>query len=248
MPHPPRCYVVDDEELALASMLRLLRETGRVEIAGHTTDPAAAIEEIRFLAPDVLFLDIHMPEIDGFQLLAVLPQPPQVVFTTAYDHHAVRAFEVNSVDYLLKPVSRERLNEALDRLAARTQFPPIAELLRSLAPPKYLRRVSTTRGEHITLIDVAEVTHFMAKDRYTFACTGRGEFLIDLTLAELESRLDPTEFLRVHRSSIVNLRFVERVSRWLAGRLLVRLKDRAGTEITVSRDKAALLRQALDLE
>ena len=122
------CYAVDDEELALSSLIRMLGESGRVEVVGFSTDPAAAVEEIRRLNPVALFLDIHMPGIDGFQLLAALPRPPLVVFTTAYDHHAVRAFEVNSADYLLKPVGRERLLESIERLEARTA-PPIDRIL-----------------------------------------------------------------------------------------------------------------------
>jgi two-component system LytT family response regulator len=120
----PRCYAVDDEPLALASLVRLLQDSDRVEIVGKTTDPEVAISEIPALTPDVLFLDIHMPEIDGFQLLASLRSAPCVIFSTAYDHHAVRAFEVNSLDYLLKPLNEDRLAASLDRLEQRLAAPP----------------------------------------------------------------------------------------------------------------------------
>ncbi len=249
-----RCYLVDDEELPLASLARMLRESERVEICGSSMDPAAAVDEIRRLQPDALFLDIHMPQLDGFQLLAALPSPPLVVFTTAYDRYAVRAFEVNSIDYLLKPVSPERLWESVARLEGRLHgpSPPLDRILETvtaaLRPREYLKRVGTQAGDNIALIEVQQISHFISEDRYTYACTDRGRFLIGLSLAELESRLSPAQFLRVHRSAIVNLQFVAQISRWLAGRVLVRLRNHDRTEVPVSRDKVASLKQALGVE
>lgn len=246
-----RCYAVDDEPLALASLVRLLEESERVEVVGQTTDPEVAIQEISTLAPDVLFLDIHMPEIDGFQLLASLRRAPYVVFATAYDHYAVRAFEVNSLDYLLKPVNEKRLAASLDRISERLVAPPpeLANLLTRLATtlpaPAYLQRVGTRKGDRLVLIPAGDVTHFISEHRYTYAQTAQGRFLLELSLAELEARLDPERFLRVHRSAIVNLQFVDQISRWFAGRVLVRLKDK--TELSVSREKVAMLRQLLGL-
>lgn len=250
MPNP-RCYAVDDEPLALAALVRLLNDTGRVEIVGQATDPAVALAEIPQLAPDALFLDIHMPEIDGFQLLAGLSRAPHVIFATAYDHHAVRAFEVNSLDYLLKPIDEVRLSASLDRLDQRLAAPPaeLAALLTRLAGVMpshvYLQRVATRKGDRFTLIQVSEVTHFLSEHRYTYAQTAQGRALLDLSLTELEARLDPTQFLRIHRSAIVNLQHVDQISRWFAGRVMVKLKDK--TELTVSRDRVALLRQSLGL-
>ncbi|MDZ7636980.1 MAG: LytTR family DNA-binding domain-containing protein [Bryobacterales bacterium] len=206
------------------------------------------------MRPDALFLDIHMPEIDGFALLSRLKTPPHVVFTTAYDEHAVRAFEVNSVDYLLKPVTRDKVSRALNRLADRlakaNENPAgLDALLRmvadSLRRKEWLRRVSTQVGQHLTLIDVDEVTHFVSEDRYTYACTGQGKHLIAPSLVELEERLDPAHFLRIHRGAIVNLREVARISRWFQGRLHVQMKN--GGQLSVSREKVAKLRDALGL-
>lgn len=251
----PRCYVVDDEELSLASLVRMLNDVGRVEVAGSATDPGKAVEEIRVVEPDVLFLDIHMPELDGFQLLAEVPRQPLAIFTTAYDQHALRAFEVNSVDYLMKPISRERLLNALDKLDMRLVTQPdqpkldhlLAELTRTLKPAGWLKRIASQSGESASLIDVAEVTHFVSEDRYTYACTSQGRFMLRLSLGDLESRLDPSQFQRIHRSAIVNLDFVDRMSRWFAGKLRVRLRDKDGTELTVSRHKVKGLREALGL-
>lgn len=247
----PRCYAVDDEPLALASLVRLLESSGRVEIIGKTTDPERAISEIPTLAPDVLFLDIHMPEIDGFQLLASLPHAPCVIFATAYDHHAVRAFEVNSLDYLLKPINEDRLATSLDRLEQRLSAPPpeLASLLSRLShvlpAPSFLQRVGTRKGDRLVLLPVCDVTHFISENRYTYAQTAQGKHLLELSLADLETRLDPARFLRIHRSIIVNLEYVDQISRWFAGRVLVRLKD--SNELAVSRDKVEPLRRALGL-
>jgi two-component system LytT family response regulator len=252
-----RCYLVDDEELPLSSLERMLRETRRVEIAGASTDPAVALAEIQRLRPDALFLDIHMPQLDGFQLLAALPSPPLVVFTTAYDHHAVRAFEVNSVDYLLKPVNSERLLESIARLERQLEKrdpapPPLDRILETVAaalqPREWLKRVGTQSGDSVSLLDVDEISHFVSEDRYTYACTDRGRFLVGLSLGDLEARLSPAQFLRIHRSALVNLQQVAQISRWFAGRVLVRLRNRDRTELPVSRDKVAALRRALGVE
>ncbi len=247
----PRCYAVDDEPLALASLVRLLGASGRAEVVGRTTDPEVAIAEIPVLAPDVLFLDIQMPEIDGFQLLASLRRAPYVVFTTAYDQYAVRAFEVNSLDYLLKPINEERLAASLDRVTERLAAPPpeltslLNRLSGALPAPCYLQRVGTRKGDRLVLIPVGDVTYFISEHRYTYAQTAQGRFLLELSLADLESRLNPAQFLRIHRSAIVNLQCVDQISRWFAGRVLVRMKDK--NELTVSREKVAVLRHALGL-
>lgn len=254
---PLRCYVVDDEELPLSSLVRMLHESGRANVVGYSTDPARALEEIKSLTPDALFLDIHMPDIDGFRLLQSLPQQPLVVFTTAYDQHAVRAFEVNSVDYLLKPVGQERLANALQKLerqraATDIGFSRTSEVLASVAealkPKSWLKRIGTQSGEDVLLLDVDQVTHFISEDRYTYACTERGRFLVNVSLSELESRLDSSHFLRIHRSTIVNLQYVDLISRWFAGRIRIKLRDRNRTELTVSRDKVRALREVLGLE
>lgn len=251
--NPLRCYAVDDEELCLASLVRLLDATGKAVVVGTATDPLQAVPEIRELQPDALFIDIHMPELDGFALLQELHRPPLVVFTTAYHHHAVRAFEVNSVDYLLKPVTTARLSQAIQRLEHRMsqRAPDFALLLEqitaNLKPASYLRRISSQAGEQSILIDVATVTHFLAEDRVTYAITATGRHLLTVSLGDLEKRLDPSRFLRIHRSAIVNLDCVDTISRWFGGRLIVRLKGRAQTELPVSRANVPRLREALGL-
>jgi two-component system LytT family response regulator len=253
----PRCYLVDDEELSLGALHRMLIASRRADVVGFATDPAQAIDEIERLEPDLLFLDIHMPEIDGFELLSRLPGQPFVIFTTAYDQHALRAFETNSVDYLLKPIDEHRLLRALEKLEGRWPDRPrrgglhideallrVAEILK---PRNFLRRVGSQTARGVSLIEVERVTHFISEDRYTYACTDTGRFLIDFSLAVLEERLDPACFVRIHRSAIVNLSYVDQVSGWFAGRFHVRLRDKARTELPVSRSNVNKLRHTLGL-
>jgi len=241
-----RVYLVDDEALALKRLERLL--AGKAEVVGLSTDPAAAIGEIERLRPDVLFLDIQMPELTGFQLLERLERPPMVVFTTAYSEFALKAFEVESVDYLLKPIDPEALDRALGRLEKRSAgSPDLAALLRRLAPAaaKTPKRIASKIGDKIELIDLDEITHFFAKDKLTFAATAKKEYIVDDTITALEERLDGEQFLRIHRSTILNLKYVKELHNWFAGRMMVRLSDGKATELAVSRERVQAWRERL---
>ena len=156
-----RAFVLDDEPLAVKRLSRMLRETGRVEIAGSATDPVEAIDTLRQSPPDVLFLDIQMPGMTGFEMLREIEPQPLVVFTTAYDQYALRAFEVNSVDYLLKPVEPGRLARALDKIERRQAAPPDWKtLLAALQRPEFPERIASRLGERMHILDLAKVTHF----------------------------------------------------------------------------------------
>ena len=186
-------------------LARLLAETGRVTIVG-ADDRSARSRRLSQQHPvDVLFLDIQMPGLTGFELLERLERAAAVVFTTAYDRYALDAFEVNSVDYLLKPIEPERLDRALDKLAAacaasrgRTSARWRASSRRSWRRPR-LERIASRVGERTTVLDVARISHFVSKDKLTFAVVNGREHVIDYTLAELEERLDPRRFVRIHR-------------------------------------------------
>ncbi|HEV3062619.1 MAG TPA: LytTR family DNA-binding domain-containing protein [Vicinamibacterales bacterium] len=250
---PIRAYVVDDERLAVQRLSRLLDETGRVEIVGSTTDPEEALSFLSARAVDVLFLDVQMPGLTGFELLEQLERPPLVVFTTAYDAYALNAFDTNAVDYLLKPVEVDRLARALDRIerageGPRTDVRALArELATRLTPARKLERIASRVGDRTTLVDVARVTHFVAKDRLTFAVAGGREHVVDRTLAQLEERLDAHRFARIHRSTIVNCAFVQELYPAVDGGVLVRLKDDSRTELSVSRDRIRALKQKLGI-
>lgn len=250
---PLRAFIVDDEPLAVDRLVRLLRHTGRVELAGTATDPVDALEALGRLRLDLLFLDIQMPGLTGFELLERLPHVVPVVFTTAYDQYALQAFETNSVDYLLKPVESERLERALDKLQ-RLSGQPVPdirtlahELARHLAPGARLDRLASRVGDRTTLLDVTRVTHLVSKDKLTFACAGGREHVVDMTLTQLEERLDPRRFVRIHRSTIVNTTFVQELHGGVDDGVIVRLRDEAKTELSVARDRVRALKDRLGI-
>src|SRR5262249_31935870 len=173
---------------------------------------------------DILFLDIQMPGLSGFQLLERLDRDVAVIFTTAYDRYAVDAFAVNSIDYLLKPIDPERLERPLDKAGRPPRHPPggrapARELAAALSPTRRLERIASRVGERTTILDVARVSHFVSKDKLTFACASGREHVVDLTLSELEGRLDPRRFARIHRATIVNIPFLQQLFPPPAGRL-----------------------------
>jgi two-component system LytT family response regulator len=245
-----RAFLVDDEALALKRLQRMLAPGKRVQIVGTSTDPVEAVPAILEAKPDILFLDIEMPGMTGFEMLAHLQPQPWVVFTTAYDRYALEAFGVNSVDYLLKPIEAAQLDRALDkieRLRGNGASPDVTELIRRLAPPSYPDRVASKVGEKIEFVDLDQVTHFFASDKLTFAATPAKNFAVDYSIQELEQKLDPGRFVRVHRATLVNVAHVQELHSWFAGGLMVRLKDPKHTELKVSRDRVRVLKERLGI-
>ena len=251
-----RAFVVDDEPLAVKRLVRLLENTKRVEVAGSTTDPSEALAMLRQIDCDVVFTDIEMPGLSGFEMLRKLETPPLVVFTTAYSEYALQAFEVHSVDYLVKPVDERLLERALGKLerirAGVEAAPPLdailTQLMATLEKPKtYPTRLPSRIGDKVEFVEVAQVTHFYASDKLTYAATAKKHYVIDRTIADLEDMLDDSRFVRIHRSTIVNLEFVQELHSWFAERLLLRLKDAKNTELAVSRDRVKLLKERLGL-
>jgi two-component system LytT family response regulator len=256
-----RAYLVDDEPPALKRLTRLLEATGRVEIIGAAMNPADAIKALSADLPDVLFLDIQMPEMNGFDVLAALKRQPIVVFTTAYDQYALKAFEVNSVDYLLKPVEPEQLQRALNKLE---QFqggkkpgwldqPELRSFLRELSrtlidPGKTsLDRIPVRVGERTRFLEVARITHFFSQGRLTFAAIEGKNYCVDWTIAELEEKLGAARFIRIHRGILLNLDWLDELTPWFTGRMAARLKDEKRTELTVARDRVRALKERLGL-
>jgi two-component system, LytTR family, response regulator len=252
-----RAFLVDDEPLALSRLRRLLEDAGGISIAGASSDPVEAIEQIRKLIPDVLFLDIQMPEVTGFDLLKSLDPQPLVVFTTAYHQYALQAFEVNSVDYLLKPIEPQQLERALAKLERMRgePRPDLHELMQKLtaalhapAPAsQYPERLASRTGERVEFIELASITHIFAQDKLTYAATAKKNYCIDQTIVELEAKLDPRKFVRIHRSTMVNTDYVQELYTFFAGRMLLRLKDEKKTELTVARDRVKELKTRLGL-
>jgi two-component system LytT family response regulator len=249
---PLRVYVVDDEPLAVKRLTRLLRQTRRVEIVGSTIDPGEALRFLSHQSIDAVFLDIQMPNMTGFELLQKLPKDPAVVFTTAFDRFALDAFEVNSVDYLLKPIELDRLEKALtklERLRGTPQGPAETEQLRALAREltrKFPERISSRIGERVVFVEISKVTHFYAKDKLTYAATPSKDYTVDLTISELEEKLDPAMFIRIHRATLLNVHYVEEVSSWFGGGMVVRLKDGKRTELQIARDRVREVKERLE--
>jgi two-component system LytT family response regulator len=247
-----RAYVLDDEPLAVKRLVRLLGATGKVTVVGFSSDPEAAIAEIAELRPEVLFLDIEMPGLTGFDVLQRLSGEPLVVFTTAYDQYALQAFAVNSVDYLLKPVEPAGLDRALAKLGrtlgGQEAAPDLQKIIAALTKPAaYPARLPRRTGERVEFVDLARVTHFYAEDKLTFAATAAKDFVVDHSIAELEGKLDPARWFRIHRSTLVQLDYVQELHGWIGNRLLIRLKDEKKTELQVARERVAELKAKLGL-
>ena len=261
---PLRAYLVDDEPLAIDRLSRLLAKHEGIAITGSETDPARALAELQGPAGktiDVLLLDIQMPGMNGFELLSRLADQPFVIFTTAYDQYALRAFEVNSIDYLLKPVEEEQLERALHKLDRRRpaakddwqQRPELAALLQELAANlrgerhEFPRRIATRVGERISFLDLDQVTHVMASDKLTYAVVNGRQHCVDQTIADLEQRLDPAQFLRIHRAVLVNVDWIQELNSWFGGKVVVTLKDAQRTQLTVARDRVRALKARLGI-
>ena len=227
-----KALIVDDERIARQELRRLLAAHPGVEVAGDARSGQEALELIPKLAPDLVFLDIQMPGMTGFELLERLDDVPQVVFTTAYDEYAIRAFEVNALDYLLKPIAPARLAAALERVRPRTA-------------PLRLEQVFVRDGERCWILPVADILLLESEGNYTRVYFGQERPLIPRSLAALEARLDPAMFFRAGRKHLLNLKWVERVDSGVAGNLVVTLRN--GPTVAMSRGQSARLREALSL-
>jgi two-component system, LytTR family, response regulator len=249
-----RVFLVDDEALALKRLARMLASSGRVEVVGSATDPEEALNFLYSHKVDAVFLDIQMPGLNGFELLARLPSQPFVIFTTAYDSYALRAFEVNSIDYLLKPIEAEPLDRALtklERMRAAGDPPELRAIVEQLAArlgsrdPEYPDRIASRLGDRVQFIELRRITHFIAKDKLTYAVTDEKSYVVDFSIAELEQKLDSKKFIRIHRSALLNLDWAQEAHSSFAGGMIIRLKDAKRTELQVARDRARALKQRL---
>ncbi len=246
-----RVLIVDDEPPARERLKRLLADLEGVELIGEAKDGVRAVKMIEEMKPDLVLLDIQMPGLDGFGVIEALAEPPPVIFVTAYDEYAIRAFEVNALDYLLKPFSQERLEKAIYRaqeaLAEERDFTArLGPLLESLAAQgRHLARLAVRDYESrsIRVLDVDEVDWIGVEDEQVFVHVGDEAYPIRRTLAELEARLDPARFFRAHRSAIVNLDRVKEVIPWFKGSHKLRLTT--GAEVELSRVQARALRKIL---
>jgi two-component system LytT family response regulator len=245
-----RTLIVDDEAPARERLKRLLASLEGVKVIGEARDGVQAVEMIEAQSPDLVLLDIQMPGLDGFGVIEALEDPPAVIFVTAYDQYAIRAFEVHALDYLLKPFSQKRLAKAIhharEALAEGQDLAAqLGSLLESLAAEgRYLNRLAVRDGDRIRVLEVGEVDWIGVEDEQVKVHVGDQAYAIRRTLAELEARLDPDRFFRAHRSTIVNLDRIQEVIPWFKGSHILRLTT--GAEVDLSRARARVLRKILD--
>lgn len=227
-----KALIIDDERMARQELRRLLDAHPDVEVAGEASTGEEALQMIPRVGPDVIFLDVQMPGMTGFELLERLDDVPQVIFTTAWDQYALKAFEVSALDYLVKPIAPERLAAAVARLR------PGHDRLRA-------ERVFVKEGERCWLVRVADIFLLESEGNYTRLHFGKERPLIYRSLAQLEERLDPAVFFRAGRKSIVNLKWVDSVETGVGGNLIVKM--RGGLTVELSRRQSTRLREALSL-
>lgn len=246
---PRRVLVVDDEEPARRLLAEYLRAHPAWRIVAQAKNGLEALELAREHEPDLLLLDVQMPKLDGFEVLGLLAPETAVIFTTAFDEYAVRAFEVHAVDYLLKPFSAERLAQALARAEKRlgelrsVAAPELARAARS--PGSYLERLVIRDGAEILIISVPAIDFARGQDDYVEVFHDARSSLTQQTLQSLEANLDPHEFVRVHRSYLLNVSRVARIEPWGHGSKMAILHD--GRNVPISRSGEARLRTALGL-
>jgi two-component system, LytTR family, response regulator len=239
--------IVDDEELARHVLRELLQAHSEIRILAECANGFEAVKAIAEHKPDLVFLDIQMPKLTGFDVLELIEADVAVVFVTAYDQYAMRAFEVHAVDYLLKPIGRERFEEALGRAKKRIgeKKPPALELAAAArAPQQFLERMVVRDGTRVTLIPVAKLDYIEAQDDYVALASQGKKHLKQQTIASVEAGLDPERFVRIHRSYIVNFERVVRIEPYGKDSRLAILAD--GTRLPVSRAGYARLKSLLD--
>jgi two-component system LytT family response regulator len=245
-----RALIVDDEPVARRGLLRLLQQEPDIEVVGECGDGTAAVAAIGALSPDLVFLDVQMPELDGFAVIDAVgaTRMPAVVFVTAFDKHALRAFDAHAIDYVLKPVDPERFRRALERVRSRLAHPDdsfvrrVSEALKLIDRarlPEYPTRLAIRSEGRVRLLDVADVDRIVAAGNYVEIHAGGKQHLLRETMASLEARLDPQRFVRVSRAAIVSTTRIREVQPLFNGDFVVLLEN--GAQVNGSRRYRAAL-------
>lgn len=237
-----KALIVDDERLARLELSKLIALYPDVQLVGEASNADEALQKVQELKPDVLFLDINMPEKSGFDLLQEMEKPPAVIFVTAYDEFAIKAFENNALDYVLKPVDPERLKEAIEKLRR------VLDTRKSSIYGQTLREedlVFVKDGEKCWYIKLGDIRYFESVGNYARVHFNNDRPLIHRSLNALEDRLDPTSFFRANRQEIINLKFIEKIEPYFSNSYLVTLKG--GKTIEVSRRQAQKFRENFSL-
>lgn len=243
------CIIIDDEELARQRLIRLLTPYSFINIIAQASNGLEGLKMVEKHQPDLIFLDIEMPVMNGFEMLSKVKKQPKVIFTTAYDQYAIKAFEENSLDYLLKPIEKERLEKSIQKLQE-THKPmalPLQDLLDQLKPKKEVKTLTVKIGDKILLIQLSAIVAIEAEDKYVFLHTEDGnKHLTDFTLTSLEEKL-PDTFCRIHRSIIINTDKIKEIRKSFNGALVFLMNNSAQSKYTSSRSNSEALRERFDI-
>jgi|LauGreDrversion4_2_1035121.scaffolds.fasta_scaffold00040_9 two-component system LytT family response regulator len=242
-----KTIIVDDELIGTQRLKRLLEPYQLFDIVAEASNGKEGFELIEEIHPDVIFLDIEMPVMNGFEMLKSLRHKPKVVFTTAFDQYAIQAFEENSIDYLLKPIEKERLDLTVKKLQSSASFSPdmlaIQDLIDAMRPKKELKTLTVRLGDKIMLIKLDDISYIEAEDKYVFLHVAEGaSHLTDFTMAYLEEKL-PEQFVRIHRSFIINSDHIKEIRKSFNGSLVFMLNDKDHSRLNSSRSYSANLRE-----
>ena len=247
--------IVDDEAFARSNMQQLLEAYPEIEVIGECEDGVSAIARIEELQPDLVFLDIQMPEVDGFAVIRSIKGKalPYVIFATAYDEYAIQAFEVNALDYLLKPFSEERFAEAIHKAKGRIQqqsleqmqarLDALLQIIPAPAQKSYLQKIAIRGTGKIYFVPISEVIWIEANDQYVFVHTAGAKHLLRASLNQLEKQLDPQFFYRTHRSSIVSIEAIQEIEPYFKGDYMILLSN--GAKVKLARTRVSALKERL---
>lgn len=245
--------IVEDELPALERLAAMLQEFPELQLIGKARTGREAAALIDSQKPDLAFLDIQLPDVSGLDLLRIIAHHPLIIFTTAYNQYAVQAFELQAVDYLLKPFAQDRLNSAVQRAKEKIgqgSGTPALDAIKNLlanynTPKEYLTRIPSRIGDKIYILTDDDIIYLASEERLLFAYLYDTRFLVNYTLDELQARLNPEKFFRIHRSTLANLNYISMIEAWFAGGYKTKMKDKKNTELIISRASGKLLRQKL---
>ncbi len=245
-----RTLLIDDEQPARDVVKHYLKDIPAIEIIGECADGFSGLKAIQDMKPDLVFLDVQMPRLTGLELLELLEQPPMIIFSTAYDQYAIKAFEMNAMDYLLKPYSRERFLQAVQKALAASDGSrpamPVQNLVKTLEEnPEFLLRIAVKSRHKVTVIPVEEIVYLEAEGDYVMIHTKDARHLKEKTMKYFESHLDPGQFIRIHRSFIVNAKFIDRIEYYDKENYAVLTKT--GAKLRASTSGYKILKDALNM-
>jgi len=243
--------VIDDETLARQRLKRMLSAHESINIIGEASNGMEGLQQIELLGPDLIFLDIEMPALNGFELLGRLAKPPKIIFTTAYDQYAVKAFEEESIDYLLKPIEKERLEKAVNKLQkihGNTNYSiPLELLMSQLKIKKEIKTLTVKIGDRILLVKLQDLAFVEAEDKYVFLNTVDGKKnLTDFKISSLEEKL-PDQFVKINRSTIINSDLIKEIRKGFNGAFFFIMNDINSTRLNSSRSHGPALKEIFDI-